>query len=78
MTNMQRMKKVAEIIETEIAPKLQNDGGNIELVDIDGVTVYVKLQGRCAHCAGAKATLANLVQKKLRETVDPEITVVEG
>lgn len=78
MTNMQRMKKVAEVIETEIAPKLQNDGGNIELIDIDGLTVYVKLQGRCAHCAGAKATLTNLVQKKLRDTVDPEITVVEG
>lgn len=77
MTNLQRIKLISETIENKIAPMLRNDGGDIELVDIEGKNVTVRLQGACAGCPGARATLQNLVQETLREEVSPDINILE-
>lgn len=62
--------KVKEVLERDIRPALQADGGNIEFVSIeaDG-TVKVRLQGACSCCPGAKHTLAMGVERLLREKV---------
>ncbi|MEW6712217.1 MAG: NifU family protein, partial [Candidatus Riflebacteria bacterium] len=78
MTNLQRIKLITEVIETKIAPMLRMDGGDIELVDVDGTSVYVKLRGACAGCPGAKATLQNLVQQTLRQEISPDINIIEA
>lgn len=78
MTNIQKFKLISETIEKDIAPKLKIDGGDIELLDIVGNDVIVKLQGACAGCAGARATLKNLVQETLRSNVSQDLNVVEG
>ncbi len=77
MTNLQRIKLISETIETKIAPVLRQDGGNIELIDIDGFDVYVKLLGTCAGCAGSKATLQNVVRETLQREVDKNINIIE-
>jgi NifU-like protein len=78
MTNLQRIKLISETIENKIAPMLRMDGGDIELVDIEGKNVIVKLRGACAGCPGARATLQNLVQETLRKEVSPEINIIEA
>jgi NifU-like protein len=78
MTNVQRMQKVMTIINEDIAPRLALDGGSIELVDVDGTTVYVAMRGTCSGCSASQLTLKNIVEKALREQVDPAITVVEA
>ena len=75
LTNLERMQRVMAVIEREIRPSLQADGGDIELVDIEGRRVIVALRGACAGCGAANLTLDNFVQEKLREFVEPEITV---
>jgi NifU-like protein len=77
LTNIQKMKMVEEALEREIRPELQKDGGNIELVDIDGNRVVVKLRGKCATCAASQVTLKHYVEAKLRELVAPELMVEE-
>jgi len=64
----QRIDKALE----EIRPVLQADGGNIEVVGVDGDTVAVRLQGACAGCPSANETLRNIVEEKIREHC-PEI-----
>jgi Fe-S cluster biogenesis protein NfuA len=64
--------KVREIIQTQIRPLLQNDGGDIDFVGIDGKTVKVRLQGACRGCPGAQMTLQMAVERLLRQEV-PEI-----
>ncbi len=61
-----------------IRPALQNDGGDIEFVkyDADAKKAHVKLVGACAGCPMSQLTLTNGVQRYIRETVDPEITVI--
>ena len=78
MTNLQRIRLIEEVIDREIRPSMQADGGDIELLDVDGRKVVVALRGACAKCLHAEFTLAGFAQSKLRELVDPEITVVEG
>jgi NifU-like protein len=75
MTNLERMQKVIQVIEREIRPSLQADGGDIKLVDIDGKRVIVALRGTCAGCGAAQLTLKNFVEVKLRDAVEPDITV---
>lgn len=78
LTNLQRIKLIEEALEREIRPALRTDGGDIDLIDVDGNRVVVALRGACAHCIGADATLSGYVEKKLRELVDPEIVLVEA
>ncbi len=77
LTFLQKARLIEETIEHEIAPALMRDGGDIELVDIDGDEVLVTLKGSCASCPSAKRTLADFVTEKLREQVSPTITVKE-
>lgn len=77
MTNVQRMQKVLQVIDNEIRPKLQADGGDIELVDVDGKRISVSLHGRCSQCRASEVTIRNLVEKMLREQVEPDIVVEE-
>lgn len=77
MTNVQRMQKVLKVIDEEIRPRLQSDGGDIELVDVDGKRVSVSFHGRCSQCRASEVTIRNLVEKALREHVEPDIVVEE-
>lgn len=77
MTNIQKISLVQKTIEDEIRPGLQGDGGDIDLVDIDGNTVIVRLKGSCAGCPSAHITLKRWVETRLRERVSPELTVAE-
>ncbi|MCP4110376.1 MAG: Fe-S cluster assembly protein NifU [Desulfobacteraceae bacterium] len=77
LTNIQKIKLIEETLDREIKPALKQDGGNIELVDVDGNAVFVKLLGTCATCSVSQVTLKDYVEKKLRELVSPELVVEE-
>ncbi len=77
LSNIQRMRLVEEVLEKEIRPRLQLDGGDVELADIEGVVVSVSLRGRCVGCPSSQATVHGVVEAILREKVDPEIQVRE-
>ncbi|OGR35239.1 MAG: Fe-S cluster assembly protein NifU [Desulfovibrionales bacterium GWA2_65_9] len=78
LTNLQRMRLIEEVLEKEIRPRLQLDGGDIELADIEGLVVSVNLRGRCTGCPASQSTVQGTVQAILREKVDPEIQVREA
>jgi Fe-S cluster biogenesis protein NfuA len=69
-------ERVQEALD-KIRPALQADGGDVELVEVDddGV-VKVRLVGACAGCPMSQLTLANGVERVLKENV-PEVTRVE-
>jgi NifU-like protein len=78
MTTIQKIKLIEEALEREIRPALRKDGGDIELIDVDGDTVIVSLRGSCASCMKSQTTLKEYVEKKLREQVLDTLTVEEG
>jgi len=77
MTNIQKIKLIEEALEREIRPTLRKDGGDIELIDVDGDYVVVSLRGSCGSCAKSQTTLKEYVEKKLREQVLDTLIVEE-
>ncbi len=77
LTNIQKIQLIQQTINEQIRPALRADGGNIELIDVDGNKVIVALRGMCAQCALANITVKNLVEAKLREFVSEDLFVEE-
>jgi NifU-like protein len=78
MTTLQKIKKIEEVLEREIRPGLRKDGGDIELIDVDGDFVSVSLRGACKSCAKSQTTIKEYVEKKLRELVLETLIVEEN
>jgi len=74
LTTLQKIKLIEETIET-IRPSLQRDGGDCELVDVEGNRVMVKLTGACVGCHLSSATIEG-VQARLIEAVGIPLVVV--
>ena len=77
LTNIQKIRMIEDALEREVRPELRKDGGDIELVDVDGDRVLVKMRGRCATCTASQVTLKHYVESKLRELVTPALDVEE-
>jgi Fe-S cluster biogenesis protein NfuA len=76
---MQTMELTAENVEKvldELRPYLMSDGGNVELVELDGPVVKLRLQGACGACPSSTMTLKLGIERKLRESI-PEVVEVE-
>jgi Fe-S cluster biogenesis protein NfuA len=65
-----------EIVLDEMRPFLMADGGNVELVELDGPIVKLRLQGACGSCPSSTITLRMGIERRLREMI-PEIAEVE-
>ncbi|UCF08909.1 MAG: NifU family protein [Thermoplasmata archaeon] len=70
-------EKIEKIIDEQIRPGLQMDGGDIELVGVDDDgTVKVRLKGACGGCPMSQLTLTMGVEKRLKEAIPEEKGVV--
>jgi len=76
LSNMKKMQLIQEVLEKDIRPLLWADGGDLELIDIDGAKVQVAFRKACAGCASSGNT-ARMVELKLREFVAEDIVVEE-
>lgn len=77
LTNIQKIKLIEETLGREIVPALKADGGDLELIDVEGNRVYVALRGKCSFCPSSEFTLKQYVESKLREFVSDDIEVEE-
>jgi Fe-S cluster biogenesis protein NfuA len=62
-------KERIEAVLDKVRPFMQADGGDIELVDIEGNSAQVRLTGMCAGCPSAHMTLYLGVESALREEI---------
>ena len=58
----------------ELRPMLQQDGGDLEFIKMEGKVVTLKLVGHCGTCPYAMMTLKQGIESRL-QLLDPEITV---
>ena len=75
MTAAQKILKIGRVIDQQISPQLQKDGGDIELIDVEGNKVKVKLTGMCSGCKNATMTLKAFVESVLKDKVDSSLEV---
>ena len=68
-------KRVAEVLE-KIRPMIQEDGGDVELVDVTPAgVVQIRFRGECVGCPSSGMTLQHGIEKNLKDRV-PEVTQV--
>lgn len=70
-------KDEVQVVLDKIRPALQADGGDVELVDVEDGVVKVRLQGACRGCPMSQLTLANGVERVLKEHL-PSVERVEA
>ncbi len=78
MSNQEGMALTNENVEkvlNELRPFLMADGGNVQVVEIDGPIVKVRLEGACGSCPSSTMTLKMGIERKLREMI-PEVSEV--
>ena len=76
MENETMQDQVKRVLE-DVRPALQQDGGDVEFVDVKDGVVQVRLQGACAGCPMSQMTLSFGIQRVLKEKI-PEIERVEA
>lgn len=65
-----------EMVLDEMRPYLMADGGNVELVEVEGPIVKLRLQGACGSCPSSAMTLRMGIERRLREFI-PEIAEIQ-
>ncbi len=69
------LQKITEVVDRDIRPALNADGGDISIVSLDDNVLSVRLQGACSHCPRASITLQSAVQATLRKMVSENIEI---
>lgn len=77
MTTLQKIHLIEDVIDREIRPALRQDGGDLELIDVDGNTVKVRFRGACSGCVVSAITLKDVVEARLRDNVSDGLIVEE-
>jgi NifU-like protein len=76
LTNIQKITLIQQVLEEEIKPMLAQDGGDVELFDVEGDLIKVTLKGACGSCASSTATLKGGIEARLRDRISPDLTVI--
>jgi NifU-like protein len=66
MTTLQRIRRIETVLES-IRPTLQRDKGDVELLDVEGKNIYVRLTGACMGCQMASMTVSGIQQKLIED-----------
>ncbi|HOD12280.1 MAG TPA: NifU family protein [Candidatus Omnitrophota bacterium] len=69
------LEKINSIIDHEIRPFLQRDGGDLKVVDFKDNLLTIDYQGACGGCPHAKMGTLMMIQEVLKERYSPEIKV---
>jgi Fe-S cluster biogenesis protein NfuA len=70
-------ERVRQVLAREVAPALEMDGADLEVVGVDAGVVQVRLHGSCSGCPSSTMTLLMLVEQELRRHV-PEVEYLEA
>ena len=76
---MSVVKEIQEVLDKEIRPALQRDGGDVEFVNFDeSGDVQVRLQGHCAGCPMSQMTVKGFVQAVLVKRFPDKVKTVSS
>lgn len=68
--------EVLDVLD-KLRPFLQRDGGDVELVDVEGGIIKLRLMGACGSCPSSTITLKAGIERALLEEVDGVVEVVQ-
>ncbi len=69
------MEEINKLIDAEIRPLLQRDGGDLEVLSYENKVLKIAYKGACGGCPHATIGTLKFIEQTLKEKYDPEITV---
>ena len=66
---------VEAILDSSIRPALANDGGGLEVIEVEGHIVRIRYQGACGGCPSSTGGTLRVIENHLRSQLAPEIKV---
>ncbi|EON2843541.1 iron-sulfur cluster assembly scaffold protein, partial [Campylobacter coli] len=80
MTVVGQLKAVESVLDAEIRPMLHNDGGDLEVIDIQkaegaAIDVYIRYLGACSGCSSGSGATLYAIETILQEELSPNIRV---
>lgn len=72
------LQKINTVLEEKVRPALAGDGGGLNVIGLDGLTLKIHYQGACGSCPSAAAGTMMAIQNLLKKEVDPGIQVVSA
>lgn len=81
MTVVGQLKAVESVLDAEIRPMLHNDGGDLEVIDIQksegaAIDVYIRYLGACSGCSSGNGATLYAIETILQEELSPNIRVM--
>lgn len=73
--DQQRLETINMLLEEEVRPYLQNDGGDLHVLGLEGNKLSVHYQGACGTCPSSISGTLRGIQNMLR-SVEPDLVVV--
>jgi len=70
-------QRVIRVLAEEVAPLLQMEGADVEVLGVEGGVVQVRLSGTCSGCPGTIHAVIMGIEEELRKRV-PEIEYLEA
>ncbi len=72
---LERLDRINALLDDQIRPYLQNDGGNLEVIDLTDTQLTVHYQGACGSCPSSTSGTLSAIENIVR-TIEPELEVV--
>ena len=66
---------VEAVLDESVRPALANDGGGLEVIEVDGQIVRIRYQGACGGCPSSTGGTLRVIENHLRSQLDPNIKV---
>jgi Fe-S cluster biogenesis protein NfuA len=75
LTDDEKVIIVEAVLDESVRPALANDGGGLEVIEVDGQIVRIRYQGACGGCPSSTGGTLRVIENHLRSQLDPEIKV---
>lgn len=70
------LRQISDILNKKVIPALAYDGGGLEIMGLEGMTLKVKYQGACGSCPSATSATLNAIESLLRKDINPALEVI--
>ena len=72
------LKQINDVLDQRVKPALAGDGGGLEVIGLEGLTLKIRYQGACGSCPSAIRGTLVAIENLLRREVNPAIQVISA
>lgn len=69
------LSRINALLDERVRPALAGDGGGLQVMGLDGKTLFIRYQGACGSCPSSTSGTLMAIQNLLQAEVDEELVV---